>query len=119
MPYRALLTFDFGGGHNPNEFQHMENALLALGWQHAETSAFVFDQNQGDHLPPQVWQGVVTVARAASSVGGTLSALSFVIQFIDPNLAGKTQIGSHLPLKALQDYQQLPVPGDPQAIAGT
>jgi len=112
-----MLTFDFGQGHDGSQFQRMETALLHLGWRHAETSAFVYDQSDGDpdaDALVQIWQGIAVVGRATAAIGGRLSALSYTIQFLDPNQLGETQLGTWQPPNAYNHIRVQTFPGDTQ-----
>lgn len=116
MPYRAIITFDFGNGHDANRFQQMETALLALGWQYAETSAFVYNQAQDDGtLPTAIWQAIAILGRASSGIGGRLSALSFQVQYIDPTKQNQQQFGAWQQASALTEIQKQVFPGDSRA----
>jgi hypothetical protein len=112
-----MLPLDFGHGYNTSGFQRMETALLHLGWQHAETSAFVYNQSDAQDDAAalvQIWQGIAVVGRATASVGGRLSALSYTIQYIDPNELGRTQFGTWQPANAYDHLRVQVFPGDNQ-----
>jgi hypothetical protein len=74
MHYRATLTIDFTQ-QNPNDYQKLIAALLALGWKYQETSALALE---APTLEP-VWGAFDLIARQSQSAGH-LSALSIHVQ---------------------------------------
>jgi hypothetical protein len=85
MKYQAVLTYDYARTRKAddqakwteenNAYEELKRALVQLGWQWRETSAFTIDT---DDLS-LIWRGAALVARQADRPG-ELSALSLVLQ---------------------------------------
>lgn len=118
MPYRGQLIVDFTGAAT-YPYQQMQAALTNLGWTYVETSAFVYDQPSGVSDAAalvSIWQGIATLARATSAIGGVLSAVTYTIQFVDPAKISQTAFGSSKnPLVAYTAISVVPFPGDAAA----
>ncbi len=77
MDYRAVLTLDYTGTKDINDYQRLLNALAQAGWAYAETSAMYVEC---DDLAP-VLLGLEVLARSVASPG-TLSAMNLQVQLV-------------------------------------
>lgn len=104
MDYRAVLTLDYTGRTDSNDYNRLINALCQAGWAYAETSALYIEC---DDLEP-VKVAFEILARGVTGPG-TPSAIDMQVQLIgedrDPPAAANHR-------QALNNILSRPLPSD-------
>jgi hypothetical protein len=101
MKYLAIITINFTD-LNPNDYQQLMSALIALGWVHIETSALMTETSDLS----EVWGAFDLIPRQCADAG-TLSALSIQVQRLgESSEPSRVKIHSN----AIKDIRQKPFP---------
>lgn len=103
--YRALIALDWGKPHRRKYQQKLVSALIDAHWNLVETSTFAIDTPD----LKDVWKGLDLVARA-STVAGTLTALSVNIVGSDDFSKSKPYAAKKNHPNALDDFAKIPYP---------
>lgn len=107
--YRGIINFDYTGlkGTHVNAQAALKRALMDLGWELVETSAFAIETED----LASIWAGIGLVAKQDATIcagGAALSALTFHIQGISDHVSFAAY-GSHP--NALATISERPLPG--------